>query len=46
MKQDARSLPAAAKGEKRKQAVRLCIRGDTYAAIAGLVGVHERTVIR
>ncbi len=45
-KEDARSLPAAAKEEKRKQAVRLRKRGETYAAIAESVGVHERTVIR
>lgn len=45
-REDARSLPAAAKEEKRKQAVRLRQRGQTYAAIAEVVGVHERTVIR
>ena len=45
-KEDARSLPAAAQEEKRKQAVRLRKRGETYAAIAEVVGVHERTVIR
>ncbi len=45
-KEDARSLPAAAKEEKRKQAVRLRKRGHTYASIAEWVGVHERTVIR
>ena len=45
-KEDARSLPAAAKEEKRKQAVRLRQRGRTYADIAESVGVHERTVIR
>lgn len=45
-KEDARSLSAAAKEEKRKQAVRLRQRGQTYADIAEVVGVHERTVIR
>lgn len=45
-REDARSLPAAAKEEKRKQAVRLRKRGQTYAEIAESVGVHERTVIR
>lgn len=44
-KEDARSLPAAAQEEKRKQAVRLRRRGETYKAIAEAVGVHERTVI-
>ena len=44
--EDARSLPAAAKEEKRKQAVRLRKQGMTYAQIANSVGVHERTVIR
>jgi transposase len=45
-KEDARSLPAAAKEEKRKQAVRLRQRGQSYGDIAESVGVHERTVIR
>jgi len=45
-KEDARSLPAAAQEEKRKQAVRMRKRGDTFKAIAESVGVHERTVIR
>jgi len=45
-KEDARSLPAAAQEEKRKQAVRMRKRGETYAAIGETVGVHERTVIR
>lgn len=43
---DARSLPQAAKEEKRKQAVRLREKGLSYAKIADLVQVHERTVIR
>lgn len=45
-KEDARSLPAAAQEEKRKQAVRMRKRGHTYKAIGESVGVHERTVIR
>lgn len=45
-KEDARSLPATAQEEKRKQAVRMRKQGHTYKAIGESVGVHERTVIR
>ncbi len=45
-KEDARSLPALAQEEKRKQAVRMRKKGQTYKAIGESVGVHERTVIR
>ncbi|MBK8973482.1 MAG: IS630 family transposase [Hahellaceae bacterium] len=42
--QDARSLPAAAKEEKRKQAVRMFKKGYKYQDIADTVGVHYQTV--
>ncbi|QYZ64746.1 MAG: endonuclease DDE, partial [Gammaproteobacteria bacterium (ex Lamellibrachia satsuma)] len=45
-KEDARSLPALAQEEKRKQAVRMRKQGQTYKAIGESVRVHERTVIR
>ncbi|ABC30018.1 Transposase and inactivated derivatives [Hahella chejuensis KCTC 2396] len=41
---DARSLPAAAQEEKRKQAVRLRKQGYSYHEIADKVGVHNLTV--
>jgi transposase len=44
MNEDARTLPAAAQEEKRKQAVRLRKKGRSYREIAQLVGVHEQTV--
>lgn len=43
-KEDARSLPAAAQEEKRKQAVRLRQQGFSYREIAEVVGVHLGTV--
>ena len=42
--EDARSLPAAAQEEKRKQAIRLRKQGLTYARVGALVGVHWATV--
>ena len=44
MNEDARTLPAAAQEEKRKQAIRLRKQGHSYLAISRLVGVHEQTV--
>lgn len=45
-KEDARSIPVTAQEEKRKQAVYLRKKKYTYKAIAEIVGVHERTVMR
>ena len=44
MKEDARTLPAAAQEEKRKQAVRLHKNGLNYREISELVGVTQLTV--
>ena len=44
MNEDARTLPAAAQEEKRKQAVKLWKNGNNYREIAELVGVHDLTV--
>ena len=44
MKEDARTLPAAAQEEKRKQAVRLHKKGLNYREISELVGVTQLTV--
>ncbi|WKD49069.1 IS630 family transposase [Microbulbifer spongiae] len=43
-KEDARTLPSAAKEEKRKQAIRLRQEGYSYKEIADMVGVHFETV--
>lgn len=44
MFEDARTLPAAAQEEKRKQAARLYDSGYNYPEIARMVGVHKLTV--
>ncbi len=44
MKEDARTLPAAAQEEKRKQAVRLNQKGLNYREVSELVGVTQLTV--
>lgn len=44
--EDARSLPAAAQEEKRKQAIRLKAKGLSCAEIADELGVHRDTVGR
>ena len=44
MNEDARTLPAAAQEEKRKQAVRLHKKGCNYREIGELVGVRDLTV--
>ena len=44
MKEDARTLPAPAQEEKRKQAIRLHKKGCSYVEIGELVGVHNLTV--
>ncbi|WP_444931579.1 IS630 family transposase [Microbulbifer sp. SSSA002] len=43
-KEDARTLSASAKEEKRKQAIRLRKNGYSYKRIADLVGVHFETI--
>ncbi|WP_439641157.1 helix-turn-helix domain-containing protein, partial [Nevskia sp.] len=45
-KEDARSLPEAAREEKRKQVVRLRRRGATYDEIADQTGLSKSAVVK
>jgi transposase len=45
-KEDARSLPEAAREEKRKQVIRLRRRGTTYEEIAEQTGLSESAVVK